>query len=670
MEAKTIDIPSLTGPLDTRSLAPHVKLGEWRHILNAWVNAENSLCRVPGWDKLLTRANYNNQDLHDQLLTLTEKASRQPITFLFEATSQRKNTMLLAGTGEVIYALNNGTGNWKVISDQVGTTSDRWKAAQVFDTVVFTNGKDPLIYWQFDQGITDTGDQSVAQIPDLQNTLKITKAGVVVAWKDHLILMNVVVNGTVKSNGIYWSNYQRPLDLVPSDISTAGAFELDSGETILGAMELGSRLIIYTDKNIWEASATGNEVVFVFAKRYTPKQSECCLFYPRTLISIGNQHVYAGVDGIYYYNLFQDKPQRIEWIHRASGRMFSDINRADCEAHVAGYNSERKELMFSYATGDSAVPTETFVLKPDFKFAYYLDRGLSAMVNYVLKEPGQILRDFLLEQCICSEEDFVTYWGGFAKEGGYCTTPPDLTVDCEEGIPASIYTVNPKELEEGLETEDYDQVGATEDSLCAQLAFIGQTTLNQLCEAESRVDECRSGLRFVVADSIDYCLKELSENYYRETTVGFSGCGSYSRRGYRTLLRSGPINAGLTKADKEWTRFQIEMDPALQSTPSQVKLRIGNHSQALDPNNDSCGIVWEDQELKDMECQTDFNAVQHAANNTRPDGTFEWPLYNEGRNLYFEIEILNNKSSPVDTGGSCCFSRIAIDMKSNVRSYV
>lgn len=666
MEAKRVDIEPLVRQLDTRSPAGLLKMGDWRYALNFHVNAENRLCRVPGWDKLLTSDNYNNADLHDQLLSLTGKAARKPLTFLFQAFSLRKSTMLLAGTGEVIYALNTGTGNWKILSDQIGRDTSRWKAAQVLDTVFFSNGEDPVVYWEFDQGVTESDDQSVAQVPDLRDELKITKSKVIVSWKDHLFLMNVVMDGSVRSNYVMWSNFQKPLDMLPADTSTAGSVELDSGETILAALPLENRLIIYTDKNIWEAVPSGGNQVFAFTKRYAPQQSEACLFYPRTLISIGNQHVYCGVDGIYYYNLFQNKPQRIDWIHKASGIMFANINRSNCEAHVAGYNEERKELMFSYAKTGQSLPSETLVLHTEQNWAYYLDRGFPAMVNYVYKEPGQILRDFLLNQCICTVDGFNETWGGFVKEGGFCTEPDEP--ECPEP-PASIYTVNPKTIDEDeeIETEDYDQAEPDEDSLCAQLDGI---TLNQLCEAELRVDECRSGLRFVVSDSVDYCLKELSNSYYREECVGFTGCGSYSRKGYVSTLRTGPLGLGVREHEKQIDAIDLEAYPEFQTNPSKFQLKVASSGTALDPNNPGCGLRWATQEFKDVACVSDYTAAQLAEQNIYPDGGYTWPVYEVGRFLYLELSIINDTATPRDTGGACCLARISADIRLRKRAYL
>jgi hypothetical protein len=192
------------GSMDARSAPDQVQTGDLRYIQNVRMSTKGRRCRVSGFDKLLTAETYNNADLHDQLLTVTGFESRLPVTFLFEATSTRKATKLIAGTSQGLYALNAATKNWKVLADIYGTDDTRWRAAQLQDAVIFSNNLDALVYWQFDQSITEEDDQSVAPIPDLQDEIEITKAGTVVSWRGHIFLMNVVVSGTVKSNGVFW----------------------------------------------------------------------------------------------------------------------------------------------------------------------------------------------------------------------------------------------------------------------------------------------------------------------------------------------------------------------------------------------------------------------------------------------------------------------------------
>lgn len=659
MARKTIDIRPVTGYMDARSNPEDVALGEYRYVKNVGVVQKSKLCRPSGWDKLLTKTNYNNEDLHDQLLSLTGLSDRLPFTFLFEAVSTRKTTMLLAGTERVIYALNVATGNWKVISDQIGSPGARFKAAQVGDVVVFTNNASQPVYWNFDQGITEANNQSVGTIPDLV-ALGITKAGTVLSFKSHIFLMNIVEKGTIRGNRILWGNYENALSWMPTADSTAGYFDLDTDETILGALPLGSDILVYTNKGIWEGYAqvtTGVASVFTFVKRYTPdKTGENCLFYPNTLVSIGNEHLYMGSNGIYVYNKFLDKPKLVEWMHKASNLMFDTINSEMCDIHISSYDSENKEVLFSWAKTGETLPSETLVLNTEFPFSYILDHGFSAAVTYTYRSPTATVREWLLEQCICTEEEFGEVFGGFVKEGGFCSVQETITCNTR---PVSIFSQIPLELEDGIVTENYDELEADADSLCAQL---GNVTLAQLCDAEARADECNSGKRFVVASSIDYTLKEFSQNFYRERTTGFTGCGTYVKEGYKSILRSGPISLSTTDL-KEIKNLELELLPSDSVSPGQVKIRIGTSQRALDPNNDNCAIIWENEDPITLKCLSELTPAGHALENTYPDDEFNWPMFYVGKYLYFEIEFSNPNVTPIDTGAAFCMSRITLDVE-------
>lgn len=430
---KPIDIRPMMQPLDARSSADELEFGSWRYLLNIAALTKNKICRATGFRRNLDRDNYNNQDLHDQLLSKTGVPDRLPITFLFQADSTRKGTKLLAGTKEAIYALNNATGNWKIIWDKLDS-ENRVRAASLGDVVILSNNDDGIKYWNYDSGIIEPDDQSVSDIPELATDIKLTKAGVVLVWKDVVFLMNVVIEGTVQTHAIYWSNYQKPLEWLPAEGSAAGSRELDLDETILGALPLANKLLIYTNKAIWEGTVANAALVFSIVKRYDPTAGEACLFYPNTLISTGDRHVYAAKDGIYVYSLYEEKPVRVAWMHQASSIMYDNFDPDNCNVHVAGYNTDLKEIYFSFAKPGESVPSETLVFHTEQPYAYVIDHGFSTFVTYTAKEPTQILRNFLLEYGICLPDEFEEHFGGFTKEGEIPVCASDVWVDDEGNI--------------------------------------------------------------------------------------------------------------------------------------------------------------------------------------------------------------------------------------------
>lgn len=662
---KPIDIRPLTGYMDARTTPGEVRIDGYRLVKNVRALEKGRLCKVTGWDKFRTKPEgYNNEDLHDQLASLTAISGRLPVTFLFEARSTRNSTKLIAGTERALYVLNNSTGNWKVISDKLGGSGARWEAAQVKDVVVFTNNRDEPVYWNYGQEATEADDQSVAKIADLETELTITRAGVVIAWKGHVFLMNVTQDGQVFGNRIVWCDFENALSWVEGSASTAGNADITHGETILAAGLIRDTLLVYTNRGIWEGrvGAAANGPTFTFTKRYEPEDSgENVIFYPNTLVSIGDEHLYMGSDGIYTYNLFLDKPKRPEWIHAASELIYQDLNASNCEVHIAAYNSKRKEVLISWAGESDSYPTQTLVLHTDEPFSYLLDHGFTAMLTHTPRLNTLSIREWFLDLCICATStEFDETFGSFTKEGQFCEDQTEVSCTPKPVIfTATTLTVD------DVVVEDYTQSSADVDSLCTQLDGL---TLSDLCELENRADECNSLLRFVAASATDFCIKEFSDNYYREECTVFTGCGTYVRNGYKSLIRSGPLAFKEYRNEKELHFVELELETPEAVVPGTIKLRIGTSNQALDSNVATCGIKWFEQDDKTLECPS-VSASTHESDNTRPDEGFNWPTYYIGKYLYYEIEVVNPDSSPVDTGAAFCLSRISMGIELSKRRY-
>src|SRR5262245_11394984 len=418
-----IDIKPVTGFFDVRSSADTVPPGAWRMRQNVQVTDTGGTCRRPGWAKFLDRADYNNEDLHDQFLILQEfyaertiphlpksdiitypptgkcdtsggpqvrSSGRQPITFLYAAVAVSGDRRFLAGTQNRIYALNEPKGNWKILADAYGGVPDtltiserRWMADQSFDTVVFTNGFDPPLAWQFDGPTFGCSMQAVSEIPALAD-IQLTRARVVFAWKSCIFLGDVEMDGARRQHRLVWSDFEKPLSWVRSDESAAGYQDLPEGERILAGKALGDSCLIYTTKGIWEMQFVGGEQVFNFRSVYSePEHGAACLFYRFTLASTGEFHIYAGRDGIYAFNLFMPQPDRVEWMHAASAVMFESIEEQRCDSHTAWFDPTAKEYWISWVERGEAMPHRTLVFSTRYHSDDLVDHGFTAFCTYV-----------------------------------------------------------------------------------------------------------------------------------------------------------------------------------------------------------------------------------------------------------------------------------------------
>ena len=700
-----VDIKPLSGGLDTRSTPDAVSIGNWRYRQNVMVQDAGKACRRPGWPRYrYERPIYNNEDLHDQLLSeqtyyadrpvpyspqsdiliyppgndsvnqpycsgtvQTRTAGRQPITFLYEAKSTTGSRKLLSGTQNRIYALDEGKGNWQIISDAYGGEpgnglNRRWEAAQVNDTVIFTNNYDPVVGYILDSPIQGCGMQAVQRIDSLDG-IGLTKASTVVAWKGTIFLGDVEMDGDRVEYRVVWSRFKLPLNFTPGiegGNGTAGFQDLPYGGRILKMLPLSDVLLIYTTISIWECRFVGGEKVFEFTERYSESENGAgCLAYRRTLVSDGKAHFYLGRDGIYTYSLFLPQPELVEWMHLASGHVYETINELACDQHVGVIFQD--EYWMSWVEEGKMLPERTLVLNTRLQTADFVDHGFSAFVSHAPDDRGTLL-DFLLTRGICTPDevaensDLITT---SVKEGGYCNVegsignPEDLP---DRNIP--IWTNNALDVD-GRLIEDYTKPEPDADSLCG---LLGELTIEDLCQ------ECPQTGLLIMASAADYALKQWSlksDVYYREVSLATTPCGSWRRDGYDMILRTGAQDFGWPREDKDSRLLELEyVADVLQVIPSALQMRIGYSAQAVDSNNSAsgrCALVWRNLKPKTLECQSVRSGGEHSEKNTRPSKTMNWTFFYTGRFFYYEMKVSG-------INGKVCFSRLTSEVKQISRS--
>lgn len=646
---KPVQIKPLTGLLDLRSLPEEVAYGGYRWVENATALAVGKVCRRPGFQRLLAESTeLNNQDLHNQ-----GGYTRQPINGLFEAVSTSGARKLIATTQNRIYASNDSTGSWDVLTASQGGESStacgfgQFSVAQVDDTVVFSNGYNPPSYYLFDQ--PPVSGTSVLTIPDLVD-LNITKANVVVSWKNLMFVCNVVADGQRVNNRIVWSDFRRPLSFVPGVGSLAGFHDLGAGESILAAMPMGNSLLFYTTKGIWQCDVGDPTAeVLVFQQRYGEPSGQGCLAYRNTLVNIGDEHMYFGRDGIYLYNLYTTRPIRVDWIYKATAGIFDEINAAACDAQVGGYNAARKEVWFSWSKGTETCPYRTIVLSIEYTFADVIQRGFSAFCTY-RPSNSENIRDFVLDQCICTNTELNASTDANWHSISTCFTP-GVPV-CPDGDANSIYSTSSLTVAGiDIDLENYT-ASSDADSICGRL---GSVLLDDFCASITSADECNAGQRFVMASTTDGCLKQYGGIYAHEICTSTTDCGTYALQGYDFILRSGPVDFNQPSTNKFLKRFDVELTAEAQTIPSRLTGRIGFSHAASDSNSQVCPIMWHTLPPKTLACASRLPAASYADSKLQPYLAFEWPMYLGGRYLYWELKISG-------TGGASCFSSVSMDI--------
>lgn len=611
----------MTGLLDTTSSPDEMAPATFRQRQNLAVDDDGIPFRYGGFSKLFSVEAYNNSDLHDQLLPLlTTVSTNQTINLLFQSTTTRGGRQLIAGTTGRIYGLVEGTANWRIIAEGYGGTATRFKAAQVGDILMFTNDYDSPIRWVVEQ------EAQATAIPDLA-VIGLGRARVIWSWKGVMFLADVEMDGQRYQHRIVWSDYNNPLSWSPESAGTIAGFqELEFSERILGGVEYGNSFYVLTTRGIWEITAVGGAQVFSFKRRYFHAEGFLCAYFPNTIVNAGGYILYAGTDAIYAWNPNFAQPEVIQWISLASGKLWRTIDHDCCDNFIASARSATREVIFSFPTTGNCVANQTLVLNLRYQYAYTTDVGYSALIEY-LPYDSDTIRNWLIEHCICTNQQIIDAGYPFTKEGNPSGLP---TPTCVVGnTPISIYTDDPLVVGnvDGVDVvvEDYTQAEADVDSLCALLQ--GQR-FDDICR------QCNVDAIFIGCYTVDNCLKSIDESGYRETRI----VDGYQLNGFDTIVIGCPLFS--LRGAIVLNRMTVEFDPMAQSPPSLLRLDIANSAQVADPAESSCGLIWRTQPPKQLRCSATMSEAEYKRRNIRPSNPqSNWNIFLEGEFVVWRLSI-------------------------------
>lgn len=562
---------------------------------------------------------------------------REAVTHLAGFSSNDTYRRLVAATLSRIYALNENTGNWRIIADGQGGESSyesycdtcndiRFRSAQMGNYAIFTNDFDEPLSWLFDSGPSGVDQWSAAHLEDLQ-IIGITKARAITAFGGFMILGNVEIEGERKAARIYWSDYNSPLSWIPGDTSLASFHEFGIGERVLRMEPLAKYLIVYTDRAIYKGVLVSDpDLVFSFEPLYrgpnVPK-------FEHTLVNTGREHVYLSDNGIYSIAANNPVPVRPEWVHKASGAIytgvgddvlggfeglesFGPINVTACKQAVGGYNPETEEVWFSWPTDNNICPNMSLVLNLRYGAADIVDYGFTAFTSYI-PDDRPTVRDWLFDQSVCERD------GTFIKEGlpiggeGDITNPPTYLWNSQENPTLPLH----------------------EDSWCARL---GDLRLEDLC------DNCEVRAIFIGASALDFTLKEFDPDvFYRERYD--SEAEEYEQDGYYTLIQSD-LSHWDQDVEKLIKTVLVDYDAMVQEPPSTLYAEVAYASQPR------C-TTWKSIGESELRCLTEQTEAEHDAYNTRPDLVARYQTYYRGR--YIGYRFFSN-----GVGGSACYSRVML----------
>jgi hypothetical protein len=517
-------------------------------------------------------------------------------------------------------------------------------------TVVFDQALAPI---QFPiPGLRDFPDHAI---------IGLTRAAVVWEWKNCIFFADVVMDNQRYRYRLVWSDAYNPLGFDPGDLSSITGFQdLDANETILGGKPSVNGFLIYTSRGIWEMTVVGGEQTFAFRRAYNGEDNKGhgLLKFPNTLINtIDHGHIYLSDDGIYQFSQFMTAPERIEWVDRAAAWLYGPdqagytIDRENCQVHISGLLGDELLIFTADEGAENECPNRGLRLNLKYEVADVIDHGFTALANH---RPSAVptIRDFILENNICTLETLREQGYDYDNEG----LPRVFVTPTAPFTPTHFYTTVTQTITDtpDFEVEDWFQEDPSEHSLCA---LLGDRRIDDYCP------KCEGPTLMVLADSVDWCLKQMAEDkvFYRERCVnpdavgssdddGYtSSMGSYLLDGYDSILRPAP-----TFIDDAWIEsngIQLDYLAVVQAPPTEIGLRIGISAQVADPNWDTARIVWFQHSLQQLKVITAKTPAQHLADNTIPSELCSWAFLRRGKVLNFELKISG-------TGGDAIFSKL------------
>jgi hypothetical protein len=211
---------------------------------------------------------------------------------------------MLFGT-TTIYGVEGGSSHnitWPGQSPVVDTFE--WSSALLNGIPVFTNGKDPLLFWNGD------GAMAAATVPGWPVG---TVCKAVAAFRFHVFALNIQNGSGTFENMIIWSDAAEPGALpaswTPGVANEAGSAILaDTPGRCVGALPLQTQLLVYKPTSCYAVEYVGQPPLNIFTVRPTVRSTG--LLSPHCLLDFGTQHLVMGNDDIVLFN-GTNEPQSI-----------------------------------------------------------------------------------------------------------------------------------------------------------------------------------------------------------------------------------------------------------------------------------------------------------------------------------------------------------------------
>jgi len=206
------------------------------------------------------------------------------------------NWWMMFGTN-TIYGVEGGTPhNISKVGQQTVAGTSEWVSTLLNGIPVFTNGKDPLLFWNGD------GAVAAAAVTDWPVGM-VCKA--VAAFRFHLFAMNISSGGGTFENKIMWSAAADPGALpsswTPLISNEAGSAILaDTPGRCICGVPLQTQLLVYKPTSCYAVEYAGQPPLNIFTVRPTVRSTGA--LSPHTVIDLDTKHLVMGNDDIVLFD--------------------------------------------------------------------------------------------------------------------------------------------------------------------------------------------------------------------------------------------------------------------------------------------------------------------------------------------------------------------------------
>lgn len=214
------------------------------------------------------------------------------------------------------------------------------------------------------------------------------------------------------------------------------------------------------------------------------------------------------------------------------------------------------------------------------------------------------------------------------------------------------------------------------DQKCADVVDAGFTAfVNFRPDDNSVVGSCNEVQNFLGVSGVDWSWKSIGNGVFsrefsslvdndRTNDLPLDNTANYFLMGYNRILR-GTIPLGLEDREKLVRKISLTLEATQQDVPCLVKMRIGNSLNLVDSNSigAECSVQWRSLTPLELKCLEPQTIAALTAKNQRPSVPFEFPSWEQGVYLYWELSVTNSDGSPA-IGGEACFSDVSFDSMS------